>query len=356
MALLGINVPPRMQDVLNAEAARQGAIPPAYAGFWADHREGVQEDTMAQRNAVEPYDAAAASHPAVFEISQGQVDLIRQTIMPNANDLQFQLFLNLCRVKRLDPLTKQIYAVYIKGQWQFFASIDGLRVIAERSGNYGGQTAPYWCGPDGVWRDVWLEKDPPSAAKVGVWKRGYSEPTWGVATFKSYGAGKVNNWVSMPEVMLSKCAEALALRKAFPDDLSGLYVRDEWPDEEPVTSQPRHRPVERVNRDTGEITAVTHEIVEMSTPELHAEITRLGTELGWQKRDISAEAKRESLDLNVRVGAIAMLQRMQAMVSSENAAPANQDDPDASDVQDAEFTPLAMDDMPEADPDFDKYL
>jgi hypothetical protein len=158
-------------------------------------------------NAVATMNAAAQLRPVPdFEITREQVELIKRTVMPNASDLELDLFINLCRAKRLDPLTKQIYAIKPQSSgWQFFASIDGLRVIAQRSGDYLGQTAPYWCGMDGVWRDVWLMDGAPAAAKVGVWKRGNNEPTWGVATFRSYGVGKKNNWLSMPDVMLAKC-------------------------------------------------------------------------------------------------------------------------------------------------------
>jgi phage recombination protein Bet len=200
--------------------------------------------------------------PAALDFSNQQLEMIQHSVMPGANALEFDLFLNLCKAKRLDPLTKQIYAVKVGGKWQTFASIDGLRVIAERSGNYGGQTEPYWCGPDGEWKEVWLSDDPPSAAKVGVWKRGYEHPTWGVATFKSYGKGKSNNWVSMPDVMLLKCAEALALRKAFPDDLSALYVREEFAEDAPrpaAPTPPNQRPAPMpavVDVETGEVETV----------------------------------------------------------------------------------------------------
>lgn len=177
-------------------------------------------------NAVVIAPNGAVATPQDF--STQQIELIKKTIMPGADEVEFATFLNLCKAKRLDPLTRQIYAIKPRnGGWQTFASIDGLRVIAQRSGQYAGQVGPLWCGEDGKWVDVWLASGSPAAAKVGVLRKGWPEPLWGVATFRSYGKDQ-GTWSKMPDVMLAKCAEAIALRKAFPDDLAALYVREEF--------------------------------------------------------------------------------------------------------------------------------
>lgn len=148
-------------------------------------------------------------------------------------------FLHKCQRTKLDPFSAQIYLVK-KGRYSIQTGIDGYRIIAQRTGEYAGQDGPYWCGRNGVFRDVWLDDDVPLAAKVGVFRKGFAAPLYGVATWKSYG-GYAPLWKKMPDVMLAKCAEAIALRKAFPDDLAGIYTAEEMaqadfrPDEEAVT-------------------------------------------------------------------------------------------------------------------------
>lgn len=164
-----------------------------------------------------------------------QVDLIKKQIAPKATDDELKLFLYQAKRTGLDPLTRQIYCIhrkskdYASGQWvekmTIQTSIDGFRVIAERSGDYGGQEEPEF-----IYKEEKL-----ICCKVPVFRfRGdiRYKASVGVAFWSEYvptdkDGNPTGLWSKMKHTMLSKVAEALALRKAYPQDLSGLYTAEE---------------------------------------------------------------------------------------------------------------------------------
>lgn len=189
---------------------------------------------------------------ATLHFTNEQTDLIRRVIAPQITDDDFQLFMTIAARSGLDPMARQIYAIprkkrvqVEKGRWEdrtemtIQTGIDGYRAIAQRSGQYTGSGAAEWCGPDGLWRDVWLSEEPPAAARVTVYRNG--EPFTHVATYREFvqmvdiyeGSGDNRKkkgrepnsmWTNMPANQLAKCAEAGALRKAFPVELGGVFV------------------------------------------------------------------------------------------------------------------------------------
>ena len=173
---------------------------------------------------------------AITTWTPDQVQLISSTIAPGCTNDELRLFAYACQRTGLDPFSKQIYAIKRAGKLTIQAGIDGLRAIAERTGQLDGSET-YWCGEDGQWADVWLSSKPPAAAKTIVHRKGSDHPFVGVARFADYNAGQ-GLWAKMPAAMIAKCSEALALRKAFPADMSGVYSTDEMDQAEVVAVEP----------------------------------------------------------------------------------------------------------------------
>lgn len=166
-----------------------------------------------------------------IDFDEEQLKLIKSQIAPKATDDELKLFIYQAKRTGLDPLTRQIYCIHRwngalkKEAMTVQTSIDGFRVIAERSGDYGGQSEPVFNESNGKL----------ISCKISVYRFKNDvryEAAVGVAYWNEYvQTGKDGNpfglWGKMPHTMLSKVAEALALRKAYPQDLSGLYTSDE---------------------------------------------------------------------------------------------------------------------------------
>ena len=172
---------------------------------------------------------------AITQWTQEQTQLISSTIAPGCTPDELKLFSYACQRSGLDPFSKQIYAIKRGGKMSIQVGIDGLRSVAERSGQLDG-SATFWIGDTegSQWSDVWLGSKPPAAAKTIIYRKGCSHPFVGVARFQDYNAGQ-GLWSKMAAAMLAKCSEALALRKAFPADMSSLYTADEMEQAETVT-------------------------------------------------------------------------------------------------------------------------
>jgi phage recombination protein Bet len=191
---------------------------------------------MTQEIITQQPQALAAQKVMTFD--REQVELLKSTICKGATDNELRLFLEVCKAKNMDPFSKQIYAIKrwdLEAQREvmtFQVGIDGFRAKADSTGLYEGQLPPQWCGADGVWRDVWLSPGPPAACRVSVLRKGFREPMTATALYTEYVQVKKDGspnsmWRKMAAGQLSKCAEALAFRKAFPEQLGGLYSEDE---------------------------------------------------------------------------------------------------------------------------------
>lgn len=168
-----------------------------------------------------------------MDFNEEQKKIIRNTFANGATEEELAPLLEIAAQRRLNPFMRQVWFVkrWDQGKrchvWSIQVSIDGLRAIAERTGKYAGQSEPEYC-----YADLDDAGSPLLWCKVRVFREGWREPVTGWAFYAEFvqktNEGKVTAfWQRMPHIMLAKCAEALALRKAFPEDMSGLYIPEE---------------------------------------------------------------------------------------------------------------------------------
>lgn len=186
--------------------------------------------------------ALAMVPPPDTDIFTGdRLKLIRDKFANGAPQHEFELFIEVCRTLNLDPLQRQVYLIPRNAKqrdgswgktWTIQTSIDGYRAIADRTGAYAGSDdAIFTEGKDGK----------PATATVTVWKfvQGTRCPFTATARWAEYVQEQSPMWGKMPHTLLAKCAESLALRKAFPAQLSGVYTDSEMEQAGPVVRDGR---------------------------------------------------------------------------------------------------------------------
>lgn len=193
--------------------------------------------------------AVVQSHE-VDTFDDKRIKMVRDKFANGAPQDEFDLFIEFCKARNLDPLQRQVYLIprsskdangnWIKA-WSIQTSIDGYRAIADRTGAYAGSDEAQFTDSRNKIGDP--AKPRPDTATVTVWKmvQGTRCPFTATARWDEYFQDKSPLWSRMPHTMLAKCAESLALRKAFPVQLGGVYTTEEMMqagDPAPVTPRP----------------------------------------------------------------------------------------------------------------------
>jgi phage recombination protein Bet len=172
-----------------------------------------------------------------------QVDLIKRTIAVDATNDELQLFLYQAKRTGLDPLSRQIHFVKRQDKGTIQTAIDGYRLIADRTGKYAGNDDYVFDEGLPQYTHMQTGRGNPATATATVYKMvgGIRTAFTATAAWGEYAPANDKQafmWKKMPYLMIGKCAEALALRKAFPAELSGVYTNEEMMQ---ADSEPRQR-------------------------------------------------------------------------------------------------------------------
>jgi phage recombination protein Bet len=178
---------------------------------------------------------------APIDFSPEKVELLKRTICRGATNDELELFIHACRRTGLDPFMKQIHAVK---RWQdgrevmaIQTGIDGYRLIADRSDRYVPGREPTFAYDD-EGRVLSATAHVKKRASDGTWHEISATAHYDEYVGRKKGGEPNKMWAEKPHIMLAKCAEALALRRAFPAELSGVYTSEEMDQAGPPTQQP----------------------------------------------------------------------------------------------------------------------
>jgi len=173
-------------------------------------------------------DLVVRSINSATEFDSEQIEVLRNTIFKGYTDNEMKFALAVCNRTGLDPFVRQIHFTKRANKRTgnsdivMTTGIDGFRLTANRSHAYAGSDDPAFK----------LVSEKPVEATVTVYKivQGIRCPFTATARWVEFYPGDGPDgfmWRKMPFVMLGKCAEAQALRKAFPAELSNIYSHEE---------------------------------------------------------------------------------------------------------------------------------
>jgi len=167
--------------------------------------------------------------PSQSLITEEDMKILRNTKFKGFSDGEVAYCAKIATMLNLSPFLNQIHFVRRMGKdgtasISAQVGIDGFRLAAQRAGGYAGQDEPAF-----TYHVDDAKQAEPEKATVVVYKivQGLRCAFTGSARWSEYYPGKNHIWDKMQHTMLAKCAEALALRKAFPAELSGVYANEE---------------------------------------------------------------------------------------------------------------------------------
>ena len=191
------------------------------------------------------------------------VATLKNTVAKGLTDIELGLFAEFCKGTKLNPFKRETWAIKAGDRLQIMTGINGYWTIANNHPEFDGSEGGYISKDGQELPDTY-----PGTDWVGAWCRVYRKdrkfPTKASVFRSEYDKG-MGNWKAMPKVMITKCAESVALRKAFPQELNGTYTEEEMPPEygksavEAKVIQPASKPPAKLELHYYDIPAITKE-------------------------------------------------------------------------------------------------
>lgn len=154
------------------------------------------------------------------------IETLKNTVAVGATDAEFEMFAGLCKASGLNPFKREVWFIKAGGRAQIMTGINGFFAIANNHPSFDGHESGL-IDADGNFVTTAYPKN-----YIGAWCKVYRKdrriPTEGVAMLEDYDKQQ-SNWKTMKRVMIVKCAESVALRKTFPQEMNGLYTAEEMP-------------------------------------------------------------------------------------------------------------------------------